>query len=255
MAKLFLYANSDQCWICGSDAKLTREHKFKASDLKASFGKDDMAKVSWDLPADRAPKLMYSAKSRAAQFKPSICSDCNSSRTQAADQAYERFSTRIRELMCQQIEPFAIVEEHPWSSPREADSINCMRYFAKLLGCHAAEVGAPIPTDIIESINNEKSLPRIRCEIFSHVDRKQLIENATANGDPLQYVAHFGLQVIFDDVTLKPIKYLSGISIDWAEIMFEYPLNWSERRQLAKRHSSFLDSVKEEASIHDKRLT
>ena len=243
---LFFSRKENSCWICGSENNLSREHKFKASDLKAVFGNDEMDKFKGDLSIDQIPKTLLSPKSRNAKFKASICIECNGALTQPADRSYERFSQNVRDLMARGVEPFEIANESPWRIPTHEDSINCLRYFAKAVGCHAAEVSAPIPCRLADFASVNSPISCITCTINSNEQRRDFAAGIPPSDSPFQYVSHHGLAVMFDnEVKSVPISYRSGLSIDWADVVFEFPFSCEEQRQLVEEYREFLDYAKE----------
>jgi hypothetical protein len=92
---LFVHVPSrGKCWICGSPAKPSREHKFKASDIRRHFGKGDLYVGSSD---DGYPsgKIAQGVDSTHLKFENPICERCNSSVTQESDSAYDRFIAQM----------------------------------------------------------------------------------------------------------------------------------------------------------------
>jgi hypothetical protein len=76
-----------KCWICGGLAN-SREHKFKKSDLirsSTTWAPDDQPY----LVAGGMQRRIPSPNSKIATFGKVLCSDCNSTRTQPFDRAYE----------------------------------------------------------------------------------------------------------------------------------------------------------------------
>ncbi len=129
------------CWICGSQDKLTHEHKIKASDIRRVFGNQSVKVV-----ADEQIRVAQGPKSKHLKFKSRICLNCNSAITQDADRAYDTLITALRDAGAD----FNDIEGalNRILIPASSSYLPTFRYFAKLLGCHLADFGAPIPTHL-----------------------------------------------------------------------------------------------------------
>ena len=81
------------CWWCGSK-DLSKEHKFKKTDLDFLYGKSTCPKnerIALMKPAAGSnPIPIQSSKSDHLKFKKALCEDCNNSRSAGFDQAYEK---------------------------------------------------------------------------------------------------------------------------------------------------------------------
>ena len=76
----------EKCWICGGIAN-SKEHKFKASDIKRAFGKKFDAFL---FNGDEVQEF-NSYKDDIIQFPKVICVDCNNNKTRKHDNAYDEF--------------------------------------------------------------------------------------------------------------------------------------------------------------------
>ena len=65
-----------QCCLCGSTDRLTGEHKFKASALKALFKGSPMVVGQFD--GTSTPRNAQGPKSEALHFAARLCANCNS---------------------------------------------------------------------------------------------------------------------------------------------------------------------------------
>ena len=244
MTDAFFIREQDECWICRARGPLTAEHKFKASDLKKSFGSDQMAKFSGDNWSNQRPLHMNSSKSKNAKFKKSICNDCNSNLTKPYDEAYDLFSEHLRSLMHAGVDPNEIVRRPPWSDPHSIASWNCRKYFGKLIGCHAAESNAPIPLRLSRTLLDQDACPSVHATIDCHEDWQQGLQYLRSNGDDFAHIAHHGLSVSFNKHTEMPEHYRSGLRIDYADVYFQYDFNELEVSDLVNNHTTFLEPLK-----------
>ena len=83
-----------KCWICGAENASTREHRSKASDLKALFGTPTQAAPLYfhaDAHKGKPPRRSVrvgSLKADILKYAHRICADCNNARTQPHDKAW-----------------------------------------------------------------------------------------------------------------------------------------------------------------------
>ena len=115
------------CLLCGEAGLLTGEHKIKASLLKAEFGNRHTVIAGKD-----SPKVLQSPRSKHAHFNAKICQECNSSRTQPGDRAFDELHAELKQLRDQGAE---LTDENNRPNCRLAPDAetNSFRYFAKIL--------------------------------------------------------------------------------------------------------------------------
>ncbi len=85
-----------QCWICGSDNPATREHRSKASDLRALFGQVSQASPMYFHEDECWYKKAGSLKADILKYEHRICLACNSAPTQAHDNTWKCCSDKLR---------------------------------------------------------------------------------------------------------------------------------------------------------------
>src|SRR5687768_15532036 len=83
------------CWICGQPAT-TGEHRFKASDLRSTFPKTSQSEPLRLNSAIIKNRRVGSVRSDILKFPNSLCHDCNTTRTQPYDRAWELLSSELR---------------------------------------------------------------------------------------------------------------------------------------------------------------
>ncbi|MEP5633930.1 MAG: hypothetical protein ABJP79_18790 [Tateyamaria sp.] len=123
MGTEFLKRGQDECLLCGSVGALTGEHKIKASLLKSEFGKRHMV-----MAGKSTPKILQSPRSKSAHFDAKICRECNSSRTQKGDRAFDQLHM---ELMRLRNEGLALTDEK--KSAQLSIAKRCRRGYIPLL--------------------------------------------------------------------------------------------------------------------------
>jgi hypothetical protein len=146
-----------KCWICGGLAN-SREHKFKKSDLirsSTTWAPDDQPY----LVAGGMQRRIPSPNSKISTFGKVLCSDCNSTRTQPFDRAYEAFSRWVNQadsdiMLLSHLDFSAI-----YGVDFEASVLNLKRYFMKHLGCRLASDRYSIPVGLAPSLWTDNVQP------------------------------------------------------------------------------------------------
>jgi len=84
------------CWICGAPNAGTREHRTKASDLRALFGKPTQGNPLYFHTDKRRNCRVGSLKADILKYEHRICARCNNERTQPHDLAWALFPETLR---------------------------------------------------------------------------------------------------------------------------------------------------------------
>lgn len=84
------------CWWCEKRSADSKEHKFKASDLRRAMFKSDPAAIVWmnDMGTRRDVKgrpAINRDRYKVLKFEPSLCKKCNNEHSQPFDLAYDQF--------------------------------------------------------------------------------------------------------------------------------------------------------------------
>ena len=118
-----------KCWICGNIAN-SGEHKFKASDLKRTYGK----KFDGYYIGEEEIEI-NSYKEKVLKFPKIICQNCNENRTRPHDDAYDIFikytQNNYDKLLNFKVLDFNDIYGNNWREMK----IHLYRYFAKHAGC------------------------------------------------------------------------------------------------------------------------
>lgn len=150
-----------KCWICGNEGT-TREHKTKASDLRALYS-GVTQKHPIFLHADhKRNQKVGSVKSDRLKFNALICPHCNNSRTSANDKAWENLSKYLRErrLPIKKGDNIWLHKVFPGSVSRSMLDVHL--YFVKLFGCAIVEHKVPIDIEpFAEAILDQKPHPKV----------------------------------------------------------------------------------------------
>lgn len=224
----------DGCALCGSIEKPTGEHKIKASILERELGSD--ALYVGTTGSDGKFRLAQSAKSKFLKFKSRLCEACNTSRTQPADMAFDLLHEEAREIATGGGDPSDVFASASFEPTSEA-YLNAFRYFAKLLCCHLAEVGAPRFIPLAGFATGETSTNRVWLQIrrdptFHAFQQKHGVE---------QYAAHGGLIVYGDKTSGAPNGFHTSLTAGPVQYVFWTRLNLIELLDLRFRHRRFYD--------------
>ena len=138
------------CWICNQNRANSGEHKTKRSDLLAVLGKPTEAEPFYyhDLEEQNHPVKGLNAQILKSPVR--ICTECNSTRTQPHDRAWERMSDRLRGRRLKVGEWVRANRIFPYDTRREMKSVHL--FFLKLFGCMLSEAkanGHEVPIDIV----------------------------------------------------------------------------------------------------------
>jgi hypothetical protein len=84
------------CWICRTSEGTTREHLIKRTDLKSLFEKSGRGGPYYFSDVGQVNKIVQGLKSNTLKSPVLICAECNGSRTQDHDLAWEWMSNWLR---------------------------------------------------------------------------------------------------------------------------------------------------------------
>ena len=240
--------SADICWICAQGGVMSREHKFKASDLRRHFGKAGM--VVGRTGRDGKLRSAQGIRSKRLMFESPICHRCNSVVTQAADRAYDRFIARLENLHQQGNDLASLTEEESYGAGAE-DKLAVRRYYAKILGCHLADFRAPIPLRLAEFVVGRTDDACIELRIRSDPDYKAYA--ASHSSLLVQHAEHGGLAVIGDSTSLAPTRFHSTSAIGPVQAIFWLRLQEQEVVELRNHHAVFYMRCAEQikCAIHE----
>jgi hypothetical protein len=163
---------SGKCYWCQERDADSREHKFKRSDLIREHGRGEL-RAGRTLVTHRGEKAYEhrSTKNDALKFSPSLCSDCNNSRSQPFDRAYDRFIEWIFENEERVLADRSIDLEEALGSEWARTSEDILRYFVKHICCRLAETvrsdgGTLLPGDALSFLDGGPPPQSITSEMW-----------------------------------------------------------------------------------------
>jgi hypothetical protein len=165
-------------------------------------------------------KFVQGPKSDALKFNASICEPCNNKVTQQSDKAYDEFVLLSEKMAEGGDSPYEAFND-PRFQKNGALYIPLFRYFAKIIGCRLAELGAPIPTHLARFVGKKTSRNCIWLtsrEDIAYRKHSALMEP----GGWLPYAAHGGLVVITKEPKLFPSRVYTTQTVGKIQFIFYY---------------------------------
>lgn len=137
------------CWICNKNAANSGEHKTKRSDLFAVLGKPTQEAPFFYSDLKKANRPVKSLNADILKSPVRICAQCNTTRTQPHDRAWERMSAALRARPLKVglwVRANSIFPHYT-----RVEMTNVQLFFVKLFGCMLCEAkaeGHDVPIDI-----------------------------------------------------------------------------------------------------------
>lgn len=173
-------------------------------------------------------------KSKAFHFSARMCSSCNGSRTQPADQEFDHFHTLVSSLISEGRDPSEVFNMPQYNLESEA-YLNVFRYFSKILCCQIAEAGGPRPIEACEFAIGKTS----RNIIFLHIDVDPIYLAYRETYGRHSYARHGGLIVPYDSKTHNPTCFQSLLSLGAVRYRFWVRFNALVGAELRTSHHEF----------------
>ena len=127
--------STSKCWICGGIAD-SSEHIPKASDIKRYFGAPAIGHPLYFHSEARRNVRIQGINSNRLKSGARICANCNNSRTQPYDRAWERLSDYLQKN-AERVAvtgSFDLRKAYP-NGPYRKQALCAHLYFVKLFGC------------------------------------------------------------------------------------------------------------------------
>lgn len=233
-SRLWRSYSPSHCCLCGtSEARLTGEHKIKASALRKEFGNDSL--VVGVIGAAERMKPAQSTNSKRLKFSAGLCESCNSSRTQKGDREFDHFHSLVLARLANHEDPNSVFDMPRYHESRP-EHLDLFRYFSKLLCCHIASVAGPIPVALARFAVGETFVNRIWLE----VKPDPVYDAALREIGEYGYAAHGGLVVYADKVSHTPNAFHSTLTVGAAQYVFHTRLTDAEKAELLAEHGPFI---------------
>lgn len=217
-----------KCWICGGNAD-TGEHRAKRSDLAAVFRSVSQQRPLYtkSIPSGQEKiKKVGSLNSNELKWNSKICNQCNSSRTQPADLAWEKLSAYLQNNTNGLKHRGRIKLQAVFPGSVEKSMLDVHLYFVKMFGCIIEEHQVPIPINgFADSIMKNQPHPEVYMGFGfrNKIDKKNKIlltqiESITEQNSGTVHFAtwQYWIRNVFVDViySIDP-KYMAIIREFW----------------------------------------
>jgi len=137
------------CWICNRNEANSGEHKTKRSDLAAVLGSPTQDQPFYFHDLERRNKPVKSLDAKILKAPVRICAECNTTRTQPHDRAWEQMSDQLRSRRL--VVGRWVRANRIFLHDTRRHMINVHLFFLKLFGsmlCEAKANGHDVPIDI-----------------------------------------------------------------------------------------------------------
>lgn len=207
-----------RCWICGAIAD-SREHRIKRSDLVRRYGRKSFQGLGGMLHVVAGEAYEVQGPSaKSLTYDPLICSDCNSTKSQPWDKAYEQFERWVFEHSKEILKRRFIMMEKVFGS--DNFSVACpalYKYFVKAFGCRLVNSGMMVPDDLVGLLSKDQFRTKLRLTFAVNKTVFILEPNEREN-----YLA-LGDLTRMDSRSMGIMeRYLWHMQIGWLRVWFFY---------------------------------
>jgi hypothetical protein len=224
-AKMIVFENSTgKCWWCNNIAD-TREHVYKRSDLEREYKNDNQIVLIHNEEPFRNGEKLQSVNSQFIKFKKSLCNNCNSSKSQPFDRAYDKFVTYLKTSEEKCYENSIVLFNDIYKADWEIEKYNLIKYFIKHLGCSLAETNIRISKNLIEFLNG-KGDPKCLEIVFSQsIDRKNYLDSLKNEDFRASWIGRSQVLLEFNkkSMTINFFKY------ELYYRSFSFYINWDHK--------------------------
>ena len=181
-----------------------------------------------------------SPNSKAFHFAARVCEDCNNARTQPADIAFDDFNAQASSLLKRGLDPAGVFDDPRFRPSGGLLYLNVFRYFAKLMCCHLAEMGAPFYEAIADFAIGISDANFVLLSVDADVAYRRIQERLSATS----YAAHGGLIITGDELSHAPTSFYSTLTIGPVRYCYQIRFNELGQLLLSVEHPSFYDWCK-----------
>lgn len=198
-----------KCWICNKKAD-SGEHKFKASDLKRTYGK----KIN-GIYYRGEPHEINSFKDSFLKFEKVICKNCNESRTRPHDDAYDEFikytDSNYEKLFHDKTIDFKDIYGVNWFESKK----NLYRYFSKHAGCKL-ETGELDTNTLTKKLANFINGDSKMDSLVIQFEIKPFVKEYVTQFNKINRYTHlFNGSTLFFGESFEQINYGGWLSKNW----------------------------------------
>lgn len=184
-------------------------------------------------------KVAQGLNSKYLKFENPICERCNSFVTQESDRAYDQLIEQLERGGSNSEEFYRIFSDARFCKGTQLQPyIPLYRYFAKLLGCQLADMGAPIPFHLSRFVAKETDRNCIWLGIRRDATYQQHANKLP--GQKLRYAAHGGLVVITKKSNFLPARLYTTMTIGPTQFSFFFVLTKFQILEMRLRFPLFI---------------
>jgi hypothetical protein len=195
-----------KCWWCGS-LDLSKEHKYKKSDIKREYYKDVKEGATINLGLYEISNLskkgmpIQGPNSKVVKFKANLCQKCNNERSQEFDKSYDKLISFLKLNETKTLENPKISMRDIFGLNWRAEKEYFIKYFIKNLGCLLSEVNIEVPKNIIDFLDMKLNLPYLEIVISQSVDRKEYLDLVVNEMNPASWIGRSEVQYEYNQKT------------------------------------------------------
>lgn len=167
-----------KCWWCGS-LNISEEHKYKKTDIKREYfstTSEQKIVLSSISNINQKGKIIQGPNSKYVKFKASLCQNCNNSKSQPFDEAYDIFIKFLKNNESNTIKYSFINAIDIYRDNCNKQIQYLTKYFIKHLCCTLTDVKVSVPVNLIDYLNGLIELKNVEIIISQSIDRKEYLE-------------------------------------------------------------------------------
>jgi hypothetical protein len=151
-------------------------------------------------------------------YDPLICSDCNTTKSQPWDKAYEKFERWVFEHSCETLKKRFILMEVVFGSDNFSAACPALyKYFVKAFGCRLANSDIKVPDDLVNLLSQDHFRTKLRLTFA--VNKTVFFLEAT---DRESYLG-LGDLIRMDSGSMGIMeRYMWHMQIGWLRVWFFY---------------------------------
>jgi hypothetical protein len=208
-----------KCWICEEEA-ISREHLLKKSDLKSAFGHISQKQPLYYSNDSFRNVPIGSLKSERFTSPPILCAFCNTTRTQAHDRDWEKFSITLRSKLNDLHSLESVRANSIFMADTRQHMLNIHLYFVKLFGCRVSVDRIPIDlAGFSNALLNKRAHPNVYIGLWKiqpRVGISEILADLSDNGDCvfaswMYEIEHLAVNIMF----AVPGEKRSGLVKAW----------------------------------------
>ena len=203
--------NEESCWWCNGLAD-SQEHRHKKSDVKNIFGSGFESEPV--IIKDHHQKSVQGPNSKLLKFPKVLCQDCNNSRSQPFDRAYDLFISYVlnnyHNILSKGLLDFNDIVQVDVENFKQ----NVFRYYTKAFCCRLAANNISIEPKLIDFLNGIEPLNflyfkfEVRPDIYSFLTRPDSDANE-------------------GNIYLSPLRYFQSEENNKIDLVYQfYNLQW-----------------------------